>query len=94
MEFSKSDLRAAMPIVLNVWDSDKGLFDEDDMIGRAIIRIDDAIAKGVIEEKEDKIPMPRWFPVKKHLNDYHDEVMGASVLCSFQMQELDFNYAF
>lgn len=40
--------------------------------------------KGLLS-KDDTIPPPQWFPVKKTMNEVYDKVTGAAILCSFQM---------
>lgn len=93
MQFKESALDCAMPIVLNVWDVDKDLFDNnDDMIGRAVIFLPKLIKQGKLSN-DDTVPEPAWFPVKRLLNDTYDKETGAAVLASFQYQELDKRYA-
>lgn len=92
MQFKKNSLECAMPIVLNVWDTDTDLFDNnDDIIGRAVIFLPKLMKQGLLSE-DDTIPTPQWFPVKRMLNDAYDKETGAAILASFQFQELDKRY--
>ena len=93
MEFKEDRLDCAMPIVLNVWDEDKDMFDNsDDMIGRAVIFLPKVIESGAFV-KGDRIPEPKWFPVKRCLNDQYDKETGAAILASFHFEALDYNFA-
>jgi len=35
--------------------------------------------------KDDTIPYPEWYPIKRCLDDEYDAETGAAVLCSFQI---------
>jgi hypothetical protein len=48
----------APPIILNIYDKDEGVLDDDDFLGRAIIPLEDAAYS-----TDDTIPEPKWHKV-------------------------------
>lgn len=76
-----SGLDDAPPIILNIFDTDEGLFgNEDDYMGRSIIYMKDI--KDEISY-DNKIKMPKWYPIKNDMDDKWDENTGAAILVSF-----------
>jgi hypothetical protein len=76
------------PIILNIWDSDKGglnPLDGDDYLGRACIPMQNAAISN-----DDTIMEPKWHDIKLGFHD-REPATGA-VLCSFSVVEAD--YAF
>jgi hypothetical protein len=41
---------------------------------------------------DDRIPVPKWYPVKYSFGDPHDEKTGAVVLVSFACVEYDYDF--
>jgi Ca2+-dependent lipid-binding protein len=87
------DLVTAPPMILNIFDHDDGYVDKtDDLIGRAVINLLEAANTddGVRHISfDDEIPMPTWYPVKRHFDDEYDLETGASILVSIQIIQLD-----
>lgn len=84
------DFESAPPIILNCFDTDESVLgDSYDFLGRAVIFMNE------IEDisRDDRIPYPSWQAVKVNFKDPYIEEGGASILCSFQIAPLDFQYA-
>lgn len=63
--FHMDTLERAAPIILNVWDHDDELLDSsDDLIGRAVVFLDDPAMADIIS-REDVIREPKWLPVSR-----------------------------
>lgn len=96
------DLDDAPPIVLNVYDTDDGLFDSDDYMGRAVIFLNE-LTKSVdgnppyivyernrpVLKDEDKVKKPSWFPVSFDYGDPHNPETDGMLLVAFSMHEFD-----
>ena len=83
-------VETAPPIILNVFDKDEDLFDStDDLIGRAIIPLQEIIDNNNLSRDSDEIVRPFRYPIKKFMNQEYDIQNGPSILVSFQMTELD-----
>lgn len=55
----------APPIVLNIWDRDSGIIDnEDDFVGRAVIPISEAACSN-----NHSIPTPKWHKIRTGFGD-------------------------
>lgn len=90
------NLEEAPPIILNIFDTDEGLFDsDDDFMGRSIITINELIELGMIKksfksfESRDYVPEPKWFPVKANQSDPHNPENDGMILASFTIHEYD-----
>jgi len=88
--------------VLNFFDTDVGWLDsEDDYMGRAVIFLKDVGDSEKQDEKgnfigvakDDRVPTPRWYPVKFALDDPWDAETGAAVLVSFAALTFDEEFA-
>ena len=84
-----NDIKEAPPVILNFFDTDIGWFaSEDEYMGRASIflnEIDDL-------STDDRIPIPKWYPVKYAFDDKHDSETGPVVLASFACVEYDYDF--
>jgi hypothetical protein len=70
---------------LNIWDEDKGTFDADDFLGRAVIYMKDAAISN-----DDTIPIPKWHKIVMGFTQ--DEPSIGEVLCSFSLVADDFSF--
>jgi hypothetical protein len=82
-----STMKSAPPLVLNIYDSDEGMFDStDDFIGRAIIDINK-----VPYAEDDTILPPTWHPVVMGFGD--GAAHQGEILASFAVVESDYDFA-
>jgi|APSaa5957512535_1039671.scaffolds.fasta_scaffold53033_4 hypothetical protein len=84
-----NEVKEAPPIMLIFFDTDIGWFESsDDYMGRAVIYLKD------VEDlsTDDRIPVPKWYPVKLGFNDAHDAENGPRVLASFACVEYDYDF--
>lgn len=85
--FEFNDINRAPPIILNVFDTDEELLDStDDFIGRAVIFLNNVTDLA----REERIPYPQWYPIKRDFDEEYSEKMGASILCSFSVIESNY----
>ena len=80
INFEFDTIERAPPIILNIFDSDAGLFgDDDDYLGRAVVNLSeiDQISDN------DTIPDPQWWPVKYASYDSWNAETGSAILLSF-----------
>lgn len=80
-------LEDAPPIQLEVYDSDEGVLESDDFLGRANIFLKDLAEEDL--SRGDRIPKPSWYPIKFSATDSWDEKNGARILCSFCLLDFD-----
>lgn len=75
----------APPIILNIWDEDPGVLDDDDFLGRAVIFLKDAALS-----QDDTIPIPKWHKVVMGFNP--DEPSIGEILVSFSLVADDYSF--
>jgi len=86
-------IKNAAPIVMEVFDTDVGIFDStDDYMGRTFIFLDDPEYQSAIGFDVNRIEKPMWFPIKYAMDSPEDKENGARILVSFTITGFDTDF--
>lgn len=101
MLYDMADLDNSPPIVLDIWDQDKGVFGSEsfDFLGRCTVYLNEASTNPLSEQRSkskeyvdscNKVPLPKWHPIRMGF----DESLPScgEVLCSFVIVQDDFDF--